>query len=135
MNSDSTRRRPVNDRPTSIQYGLGVAIGHLVIQARKDGASDDEVIATLRNTIRILEDHRAVLRAQSDRNPALTDAVVTTFIRAVWAARDKSIADHPRAQLTACVCPACQGTVDIRLLPQGRIRAVCRTLDCLSLLQ
>ncbi len=125
----------MNDRPTSIQYGLGVAIGHLVIQARKDGASDDEVIATLRNTIRILEDHRAVLRAQSDRNPALTDAVVTTFIRAVWAARDKSIADHPRAQLTACVCPACQGTVDIRLLPQGRIRAVCRTLDCLSLLQ
>ena len=83
----------MNDLPTSIQYGLGVAIGHLVIQARKDGASDDELIATLRNTIRILEDHKAVLRAQRDRNPALTDAVVTTFIRAVWAARDKAIAD------------------------------------------
>jgi hypothetical protein len=125
----------VNDLPTSIQYGLGVAIGHLVIQARKDGASDDEVIATLRNTIRILEDHKAVLRAQRDRNPALTDAVVTTFIRAVWTARDKAIADDPSAGTTVCVCPVCQGTVDIRLLRQGRIRAVCQTLDCLSLLQ
>lgn len=125
----------LSDLPTSIQYGLGVAIGHLVIQARKDGASDDELIATLRNTIRILEDHKVVLRAQRDRNPALTDALAQTFIRAVLAARDKSIADHPRAQLTACVCPACQGTVDIRLLPQHRIRAVCRTLDCLSLFQ
>ncbi len=125
----------MNDLPTSIQYGLGVAIGHLVIQARKDGASDDEVIATLHNTIRILEDNKAVLRAQRDRNPALTDAVVTTFVRAVWAARDKAIADDPRAGTTVCVCPVCQGTVDIRLLRQGRIRAVCRTLDCLSLFQ
>ena len=125
----------MNDRPTSIQYGLGVAIGHLVIQARKDGASDDELIATLRYTIRILEENKAIRRELSDGPPALTDALAETFIRAVLAARDKSIADHPRAQLTACVCPACQGTVDIRLLPQGRIRAVCRTLDCLSLLQ
>lgn len=125
----------MNDLPTSIQYRLGVAIGHLVIEARKDGASDDEVIATLLNTIRILEDHKAVLRAQRDRNPALTDAVVTTFVRAVWAARDKAIADDPSAGTTVCVCPVCQGTVDIRLLRQGRIRAVCQTLDCLSLLQ
>ena len=125
----------LSDLPTSIQYGLGVAIGHLVIQARKDGASDDELIATLRNTIRILEENKAIRRELSDGPPALTDALAQTFIRAVLAARDKSIADHPRAQLTACVCPACQGTVDIRLLPQHRIRAVCRTLDCLSLLQ
>jgi hypothetical protein len=127
--------RNLTDLPTSIQFGLRVAIGQLVIQARKDGASDDELIATLRDTIRILEDHKVVLRAQRDRKPALTDAVVTTFVRAVWAARDKAIEDDPRAQLTACVCPACQGTVDIRLLPQGCTRAVCRTLDCLSLLQ
>jgi hypothetical protein len=125
----------LTDLPTSIQFGLRVAIGHLVIQARKDGASDDELIATLRNTIRILEENKAIRRELSDGPPALTDALAQTFIRAVWAARDKSIADHPRAQLTACVCPACQGTVDIRLLPQGRIRAVCRTLDCLSLFQ
>jgi hypothetical protein len=114
---------------------LVAAIGHLVIEARKDGASDDELIATLRYTIRILEENKAIRRELSDGPPALTDALAQTFIRAVLAARDKSIADHPRAQLTACVCPACQGTVDIRLLPQGRIRAVCRTLDCLSLLQ
>jgi hypothetical protein len=135
MNSDSTGRRAVNDLPTSIQYGLGVAIGHLVIQARKDGASDDEVIATLRNTIRILEDNRAIRRELRDRPPALTDAVVTTFVRSVWAARDKAIADDPCAGTTVCVCPVCKGTVDIRLLRQGRIRAVCQTLDCLSLLQ
>ncbi len=125
----------MNDLPTSIQFGLGVAIGHLVIQARKDGASDDEVIATLHNTIRILEDQKAVLRELSHRPPALTDAVAKTFIRAVWAARDKAIADDPGTRTTVCVCPVCQGTVDIRLLRQGRIRAVCRTLDCLSLLQ
>jgi hypothetical protein len=125
----------VNDLPTTIQFGLGVAIGHLVIQARKDGASDDEVIATLRNTIRILEDHKAVLRAQRDRPPALTEAVAKTFIRAVWAARDKAIADDPSAGTTVCVCPVCEGTVDIRLLPHGTSQAVCRTLDCLSLLQ
>lgn len=125
----------LSDLPTSIQFGLGVAIGHLVIQARKDGASDDEVIATLRNTIRILEDNRAIRRELRDRPPALTDAVVTTFVRAVWAARDKAMADDPRAGTTVCVCPVCQGTVDIRLLRQGRIRAVCQTLDCLSLLQ
>ena len=125
----------MNDLPTSIQYGLGVAIGHLVIQARKDGASDDEVIATLRNTIRILEDNRAIRRELRDRPPALTDAVVTTFVRSVWAARDKAIADDPCAGTTVCVCPVCKGTVDIRLLRQGRIRAVCQTLDCLSLLQ
>jgi len=125
----------VNDLPTSIQYGLGVAIGHLVIQARKDGASDDEVIATLHNTIRILEDNRAIRRELRDRPPALTDAVAKTFIRSVWAARDKAIADDPCAGTTVCVCPVCQGTVDIRLLRQGRIRAVCRTLYCLSLLQ
>jgi len=125
----------VNDLPTTIQFGLGVAIGHLVIQARKDGASDDEVIATLLNTIRILENQKAVLRELSDGPPALTDAVAKTFIRAVWAARDKAIADDPSAGTTVCVCPVCQGTVDIRLLRQGRIRAVCRTLDCLSLLQ
>ena len=127
--------RNLTDLPTSIQYGLGVAIGHLVIQARKDGASDDELIATLRNTIRILEDHKVVLRAQCDRNPALTDAVVTTFVRAVWAARDQAIEDDPRAGTAVCDCPVCKGTVDIRLLQQGRIRAVCRTLDCLSLFQ
>ncbi len=125
----------MNDLPTTIQFGLGVAIGHLVIQARKDGASDDEVIATLLNTIRILENQKAVLRELSDGPPALTDAVAKTFIRAVWAARDKAIADDPSAGTTVCVCPVCQGTVDIRLLRQGRIRAVCRTLDCLSLLQ
>lgn len=125
----------LTDLPTSIQFGLGVAIGHLVIQARKDGASDDELIATLRNTIRILEDNKAIRRELSDRPPTLTDAVVTTFVRAVWAARDKAIADDPRAGTTVCGCPVCQGTVDIRLLPRGRIRAVCRTLDCLSLLQ
>jgi hypothetical protein len=125
----------LTDLPTSIHFGLVAAIGHLLIQARKDGASDDELIATLRYTIRILEENKAIRRELSDGPPALTDALAQTFIRAVLAARDKSIADHPRAQLTACVCPACQGTVDIRLLPQGRIRAVCRTLDCLSLLQ
>ncbi len=125
----------LTDLPTSIQYGLGVAIGHLVIQARKDGASDDELLATLRNTIRSLEDTKAIRRELSDRPPTLTDAVVTTFVRAVWAARDKAIADDPRAGTTVCGCPVCQGTVDIRLLRQGRIRAVCRTLDCLSLLQ
>ena len=125
----------LSDLPTTIQFGLGVAIGHLVVQARKDGASDDEVIATLRNTIRILEDQQAVLRELSDRPPALTDAVVTTFVRSVWAARDKAIADDPCAGTTVCVCPVCKGTVDIRLLRQGRIRAVCQTLDCLSLLQ
>lgn len=125
----------LTDLPTSIQYGLGVAIGHLVIQARKDGASDDELIATLRNTIRVLEENKAIRRELSDRPPTLTDAVVTTFVRAVWAARDKAIADDPRAGTTVCGCPVCQGTVDIRLLPRGRIRAVCRTLDCLSLLQ
>ncbi len=124
----------LSDMPTTIQFGLGVAIGHLVIQARKDGASDDEVIATLLNTIRILEDSRAI-RGMIVRPPALTDAVVTTFVRSVWAARDKAMADDPRAGTTVCVCPVCQGTVDIRLLRQGRIRAVCRTLDCLSLLQ
>ena len=128
-------RNNLTDLPTSIQFGLGVAIGHLVIQARKDGASDDELIATLRNTIRILEDNKAIRRELSDRPPTLTDAVVTTFVRAVWAARDKAIADDPRAGTTVCGCPVCQGTVDIRLLPRGRIRAVCRTLDCLSLLQ
>ena len=127
--------RNLTDLPTSIHFGLVAAIGHLLIQARKDGASDDELIATLRYTIRILEENKAIRRELSDGPPALTDALAQTFIRAVLAARDKSIEDHPRAQLTACVCPACQGTVDIRLLPQGRIRAVCRTLDCLSLLQ
>ena len=125
----------LTDLPTSIQYGLGVAIGHLVIQARKDGASDDELIATLRNTIRILEDNKAIRRELSDLPPTLTDVVVMTFVQAVWAARDKAGAAYLRAGTTSCVCPVCDGTIDIRLLTQGRIRAVCRTLDCLSLLQ
>jgi hypothetical protein len=112
-----------------------VAIGHLVIQARKDGASDDEMIATLRNTIRILEDHKVVLRAQCDRPPTLTEDAARVFIHGVWQARDAALSRDPRAGTAVCVCPVCQGTVDIRLLPHGRIRAVCRTLDCLSLLQ
>lgn len=125
----------LNDLPTPVQFCLGVAIGHLVIQARKDGASDDQMIATLRNTIRILEGHKACLRALSDRPQSVTDALVTTFIRAVWAARDKAIKDDLRTETTTCICPACDSTVDVRLLPHGRIRAVCRTLDCLSLFQ
>ena len=125
----------LTDLPTSIQYGLGVAIGHLVIQARKDGASDDELIATLRNTIRILEGHKAVLETKSALPPALTEDAARVFIHRVWKARGYALNRDPRAETTSCVCPVCDGTVDIRLLTQGRIRAVCRTLDCLSLLQ
>jgi hypothetical protein len=126
----------LTDLPTSIQFGLGVAIGHLVIQARKDGASDDELIATLRNTIRVLEENKAIRRELSDRPPTLTDAVVTTFVRAVWAARDAALSRDTRAGTTSCVCPVCQGTVHIRLVPPtGYMEAVCCTPDCVSLLQ
>jgi hypothetical protein len=127
-------RSNLTDLPTSIQFGLGVAIGHLVIQARKDGASDDELIATLRNTIRILEDNKAIGRELAAR-PALTSEEAALFRHAVEQARADALRANPCAETTVCRCPRCGQFVNVRLLGRGRVRAVCQTLDCLSLLQ
>lgn len=43
----------MSDTPTSVQYALGVSIGHLLSKALSEGASYDEVIATLQNCIGI----------------------------------------------------------------------------------
>lgn len=43
----------MSDDPTSVQYALGVRIGHLLSKALSEGASYDEVIATLQNCIGI----------------------------------------------------------------------------------
>ena len=44
--------------PTSQQYALGVAIGHLLVQAIQDGMTYDEIISTLNHSVRLIEDHR-----------------------------------------------------------------------------
>lgn len=44
--------------PTSVQYALGVAVGHAVVGAAHAGASYDEIIATLRHSIRNVEMHK-----------------------------------------------------------------------------
>ena len=124
----------MNDHVTSIQYKLGVDIGHLVIKARKDGASDDELIATLHNTIRILEDNKAVTHELAVR-PALTPQETALFTRAVEQARADALRANPCAETAVCRCPRCGHFVNVRILARGRVRAVCQTLDCLSLYQ
>lgn len=50
----------MTDNPTSVQYALGVSIGHLLSKAMSDGASYDEVIATLQNCIGIVRFNAAI---------------------------------------------------------------------------
>lgn len=46
--------------PTSHQFKLGVAIGHLVVNAMQDGATYDEVIATLDHTVNLARLNQAM---------------------------------------------------------------------------
>lgn len=50
----------MSDNPTSVQYALGVSIGHLLSKALSEGASYDEVIATLQNCIGICRFNAAI---------------------------------------------------------------------------
>ena len=46
------------NKPTPAQYCLGVNVGHAVVSAMDDGATCDEVIATLRHNIAVMERNR-----------------------------------------------------------------------------
>ena len=51
--------------PTSAQYALGVKIGHAVVEAQRAGATCDEVIATLRHSIVLVETNRDFAQVES----------------------------------------------------------------------
>lgn len=50
----------MSDNPTSVQYRLGVEIGHLVVKAMGDGATYDEIIDTLGHSIDIAARNKAM---------------------------------------------------------------------------
>ena len=50
----------MSQHPTSIQYRLGVQIGHALVEAVENGASYDEAIETLHHSIGVMERNRAL---------------------------------------------------------------------------
>ncbi len=102
----------------------------------REGATYDQVIATLAHCISLVEGNRAAGRVfEPAPVEPLTAENTGAFLTAVEAARDAALAADRHALTTSCTCPSCGRTVDIRILPRRRVRAVCRTLDCLSILQ
>ncbi len=50
----------MSDNPTEQQYALGVEIGHAVVKAMEDGASYDDVLATLQHTTELMRRNQAM---------------------------------------------------------------------------